>query len=118
VREYPIIDLDTFRSIREGGPYSRTWFLNLRLALPRSTEDIVFFFGRASMQVCRLDSRLERTASLGISRMDRKRMKHVNVYQESWSRIKEITHDGAAMAARLHLVQGSTKRRHPCSRMV
>jgi len=42
-------------------------------------------------------SRLERTAALGISRMNRTVMKHVNVYQEAWSRIKEITHDGATM---------------------
>ena len=97
VREYPIIDLETFRAIREGKPYSRTWFMSLRLALPRSTEDIVFYFGRASPQVCRLDSRLERTAALGISRMNRTLMKHVNVYQETWSRVKEITHDGATM---------------------
>ncbi|WP_428672776.1 Fic family protein [Reyranella sp.] len=97
VREFPIIDLETFRSIKDGGAYSRTWFLNLKLKLPRSTEDIVFYFGRASMQVCRLDNRLERTASLGISRFNRDLMKHVNVHQESWSRIKEITHDGATM---------------------
>jgi hypothetical protein len=65
--------------------------------LPKSTEDLTFFFGRASRQLGEVDANLDATATLGISRMNRQLGKYVNVHLEPWSRIREITHDGSRM---------------------
>lgn len=97
VREYPIIDFETYRAIREARPYSRTWYFNLKIALPNCFEDLVFFFGSCSQQARALDESLHRTASLKLSRMDRSQGKHVSALREPWTRIKEITHNGTRL---------------------
>jgi hypothetical protein len=97
LREFPIVDFETFRSIRSGQPYSRTWYFNLNLILPETKEDLVFFFGRASRHVAGLDPNLNLTASLGVARMVRRLGRYVNAHSEDWSSVKEITHDGAQM---------------------
>ncbi len=100
-REFPIVDVETFRAIREGRPYSRTWFFHLKLDLPSRIEDLVFFFGRASYQSVEINRSLDGTASLGISRLMTHQGRYVNIHQQDWSRVKEITHDGVRMGVSL-----------------
>jgi Fic family protein/molecular chaperone DnaK (HSP70) len=97
LREFPIIDMETFRAIREGRPYSRTWYCSLKLILPNTTELIVLYFSRASRQLVEVDARLNATVSLGISRMVQAQGRYISTHQEEWSRVKEISHDGAQM---------------------
>lgn len=94
LREYSIIDFDTYRDIRGQRPYSRTWYFATGLRMQRRWHDLVYFFGSASARAREIDDSLKNAVSLFVGRYDVDRGRHVNAHNESWSRIKEVSHNG------------------------
>jgi hypothetical protein len=97
ILEFPIIDEDTYRAIRERRRFSRTWFFRVRLFFPRLVADLVFFFGASSLEARTADEATGFTASLHISRFDAASARFIPLRDERWSRVKEIVHNGSAL---------------------
>jgi len=97
LREYNIIDVDTYQAIRKKQRFSRTWYFKVRFSLPTSAEELVFFFSSNSAQARALDSELAYTASLHIARYDKDQARFVPVSAERWSRVNEIVHSGSRL---------------------
>ena len=94
-KDYPIIDIDTYRAIRTRQRYSRTWCIKIVMTFLIDEEEIVFYFGNSSRLAEELNPKLKRTCSLHISIFDREQSRHVDVSELPWSRLMEITHDGS-----------------------
>jgi hypothetical protein len=97
MQEFPLIDEDTYRAIRQRRRYSRTWYFRIKFYLPKIITDIVFFFGPNSVEARNLDQSIAFTASLHISRFDSMMARYVGVRDEGWSRLQEIVHNGSAL---------------------
>jgi Fic family protein len=97
LQEFPLIDADTYRAIRQRRRYSRTWYFRIKFELPKSTADVVFFFGPNSAEAEMLDDAVAFTASLNLARFDPAAARHVNVRDENWSRVREVVHNGNAL---------------------
>ena len=97
VKDYPIIELETYRAIRTRQRFARTWCLKLDFDFLVDEEELVFYFGPSSKMAGELNSALRRTCSLHISRFSSDLSHHVQVGQQQWSRLLEITHDGSEL---------------------
>ena len=97
MREYPIIDRDTYFAIRRRGSFSRSWYARNILTLPNGVEELVFYFAPNSRLARELDDAMAFTCSMQISRFDPDASRHVGVLNGGWSRIGELTHDGSAL---------------------
>ena len=95
VRNYPIIDFETYRAIRLREQFSRTWCLKLNLFLPNASEELILFFRGNSRISEELNPRFERTCSLHISRYIESESSHVDVERQSWCSVGELLHDGS-----------------------
>ena len=94
-KDYPLIDLDTYRAIRTRQRFARTWCLKIELDFLSDYEELVFYFGSSSRLAHELNLGLRRTCSLHVSRFVPEVSRHVQVAQQQWSRLMEITHDGS-----------------------
>ena len=94
-KDYPLIDLDTYRAIRTRQRFARTWCLKVVLDFPSDYEELVFYFGPSSRLAGQLNPGLRRTCSLHVSRFVPEASRHVQVAQQQWSRLMEVTHDGS-----------------------
>ncbi|MYA59751.1 MAG: hypothetical protein F4X40_04235, partial [Chloroflexi bacterium] len=94
---YPIIDIDTYRAIRMRERFAKTWCLKVVFDLLTSEEELVFYFGPSSKAAVNLNPSLRRACSLHISRLSSEQSYHVDVGQQQWSRLLEVTHDGSGL---------------------
>jgi hypothetical protein len=59
--------------------------------------DLVFFFGPNSIEARTADEATAFNASLHISRFDNATARYIPLKNESWSRVKEVVHNGSAL---------------------
>jgi Fic family protein/actin-like ATPase involved in cell morphogenesis len=94
-QQFPLIDVETYKAIRQRRRFSRTWFFRTRLSFPNYVADLVFFFGPTSADVRALDPRLDVGISLHGAKFDAPSARYVAFRNEQWSRVKEIVHNGS-----------------------
>ncbi|MCY4143316.1 MAG: Fic family protein [Gammaproteobacteria bacterium] len=97
VRDFPFIDFETYRSIRERRTMERAWCLKITFEFPEEEEELVFHFGPSSKMAEETNADLRQTCSLHLSRLVPEELRHIHVAEQDWSRIVEITHDGGKM---------------------
>ncbi len=97
VRQFPIIDFETYRAIRTSQRYSRTWFFQTRIFLPKGADDLIFYFAAPSPVAKVTLPSTSRSVSLHISRYDETFGRHIPVHRGTWCRIKEFVHDGSRL---------------------
>ena len=97
LKDYPILDVDTYRAIRARQRFPRTWCLKMALNFLSDEEELVFYFGPSSRLAEELNPGLLGTCSLHVSRFSADVSRHVQVGQQEWSRLIEITHDGSSL---------------------
>ena len=95
VVDYNVIDLNTYRAIRNRQSHSRTWYMKLLARLPDTVEELIFYFGPNSIVARQTEPSLAFTCSLHISRFDVEASRYIDVMKSSWSRVGEITHNGS-----------------------
>ena len=96
-KDYPIIDLDTYRAIRMRERFARTWCLKIGFDFLVDEDELVFYFGPSSKAAEEVNQALRRTCSLHISRFSVEESYHIQVGQQQWSRLLEVTHDGSEL---------------------
>ena len=94
---YPIIDLDTYRSIRKRERFARTWCLKIGFDLLVDEEELVFYFGPSSKAADEANEALRGTCSMHVSRFSSEESYHIQVGRQAWSRLLEVTHDGSEL---------------------
>lgn len=94
-KDYPIIDIDTYRAICERKIYSKIRCLKIMFEAKYKEEELVFHFGPNSRIIEELEPALKQTCSIHISRLVPEELRHVLVVDQDWSRVIEITHDGS-----------------------
>jgi hypothetical protein len=92
--DYPIIDMDTFTSIRKRGHFSRTWYSRGKFTLPKKICEFVFYFASCSKNSRVLNEVLGEAPTLHLSWLDAETGRYVDVWREKWCRVKEFVHDG------------------------
>lgn len=98
VKEFPLIDKDTYLAIRERKSFDRTWCFRIVIEFPDyEEEELVFHFGPNSKHAEELKTELASTCSLHVSRLVPEELRHVRVEEQDWSRVIEITHDGSKL---------------------
>ena len=101
VRDFPLIDIETYRSIRARERTTRTWCLGITLDFLSETEELIFYFGANSKLAEELKKGLRKTCSMHIGRFVAEASRHVPVSRQDWSRLLEVTHDGSDLGVLL-----------------
>jgi len=107
LKEYDLIEQDVYFAIRQRRSFSRTWLVQMIMSLPKSREELVFYFGSNSYAARQLDPSLGYTASLHVSRYSADAAQHVSVNKESWSRVREFVHNGSELGVVVSDADGS-----------
>lgn len=106
VREFPIIEFETYDNIRHGKHFNRTWYFELTFVLPTCVQRLIFFFGRNSQLARNITPELAFTCSLHISRQGSKAEGSIRAADDSWSPVLEFVHDGARLGMLVRDGQG------------
>ena len=97
IREYPIIEFETYHNIRHGKHFNRTWYFELAFNLPSGVQRLIFYFGKNSIVARTVVPELAFTCSLHITRHTPRVGAPVHVADTEWCPILEFVHDGSRL---------------------